>query len=106
MSTQLLPHIVLDVHWHFDWMHEAPAGHWLLQLPQFDGSEVRLVQPLLHAVSPAAQVQAPPEQIWPLLQACPQLPQFCVSFSRSVHVPLHDGKLLAQRQEPCRQIWR
>jgi hypothetical protein len=70
----------------FEQMPVAP--HEVPQVPQFDGSVVRLTQVPLQSVRPGAQVQAPLTQE-PRPHEVPQAPQFAESLWVLTQRPLH-----------------
>ena len=80
----------------------APLPHWVVQVPQANGSVFKSTQALLQLVRPEAQtvVHLPNEQTWPEEHLVPQPPQLLTSLWVSTHAPEHSVVLLGHLHCP------
>lgn len=69
MAAGLIPEATVHC-WQTPPLHDPPPQFWP-HVPQFFGSEFRLVQAPLHAISPDGHEQLPFEQLPPVAQECP-----------------------------------
>ena len=75
-----------SVQTHFPATHDVPLPQNVPQVPQFDESDARSLQPSEQALYPGGQVQFPAMQGTPVEQMLPQKPQLFRSFTVSTQV--------------------